>query len=87
MPVVEGDAEDLGDGGVPGALHVVDALRDEVEVEEFVRVGVVEEAVGGAPFVGEESVGFGGVDGKIFPLGEVGRCGLGEVCCGDGVVG
>jgi len=60
-------------------LHVIDAPRDDAEVEEFVRVDVVEEAVAGAPFVGEEGVLAGGVDGVVFPLGDViGGCG-GEV--------
>lgn len=50
---IERDAEDLRDGRVPGGLHVVDALGDDVEGQELVRVDVVEEAVGGAPLVGE----------------------------------
>ena len=56
MAVIERNAKDLRDGGVPGALHVVDTLRDKVEVEKFIGVGVVEEAVGRAPFVSEEGV-------------------------------
>ena len=78
VTVVERHAEDLTDGRVPGGLHVVDRLRDDVEGKEFVRVGVVEEAVGGAPFVGEDGVAARGVDGEVFPLREVRGCGRGE---------
>jgi hypothetical protein len=35
----------LADGGVEGALHVVDFLVDEVEVEELVGVEVVEKTL------------------------------------------
>jgi hypothetical protein len=52
MAIIERDTEELGDGGVPGGLHGVKGLRDEVEAEQDVRVGVVEEAVGGTPLVG-----------------------------------
>jgi len=41
---VERDGVLAGDVLVKGRLLVVDALRDEVQVEEFVRVDVVEEA-------------------------------------------
>lgn len=46
MSVIERHAEDLGNGGIPVRLHVVDALRDETEVEELIRVGVIEKPVG-----------------------------------------
>ena len=79
MSRVERDAEDLGDGRVPGALHVVDALGHDVQGEELVRVDVVQQAVRGAPFVGEQRVAAGRVDGVVFPLSDVGGGGGGEV--------
>jgi hypothetical protein len=39
---VERDAVGLCCGGVEGALHVIDGLRNEVEAEEAVCVKVVE---------------------------------------------
>ena len=76
---VERDAEDLRDGRVPGRLHVVDALGNDVETEELVRVDVVEQAVGGAPLVGEQRVSAGRVDGEVLPLLDVVGRGGGEV--------
>ena len=56
MPAVEWDAEDLTDGWIPVALHVVDPLGDDAEVEEFVGVDVVEKTVRGTPLVREKSM-------------------------------
>ena len=79
MPIIERDTEDLRDGRVVGALHVVEGLRDEGEVEEAIWVDVVEEAPGGAPFVAEECVRAGRVDGEVAPLVVVGGGGGGVV--------
>ena len=42
MSIVERDAEDLRDLGIPLALHVVDALRDQSQVQQLVREDVIE---------------------------------------------
>ena len=85
MAVIERDTEDLRNGGVVGALHVVEGLRNEGEVEESVWVDLVEEAPGGAPFVAQEGVRAGGVDGEVSPLVVVGG-GCGGVVLGVGGV-
>lgn len=88
---VERDAEELGDGRVPGGLHVEDARRHDVELEEAVRVDVVQEPVRGPPLVGEQRVSARRVDGEVLPLpdvvgrraGEVLRVGGGADDAGD----
>lgn len=85
VPAVQRDPELLADLWVPAALHVVQGLVDDAEVEEFVEVGVVEQAPGGAELVGEHGVAHARVDGVECPLLVVVGC-RGGVFCGAGGV-
>ena len=62
-------------------------LGDDAQVEEEVRVDVVEETPGGAVLVGEESMVLGGVDREVLPHGFVFDGGCGEIGGVGGVVG
>ena len=45
MPAIKWYAKDLADGGIVSRLHVKEGRRDEIEIEQYVGINVVEEAV------------------------------------------
>jgi hypothetical protein len=79
MASIKGNAI-LGDlGSIPGGLQVVHTLREEVELEKFVRVEVVCDAPRACASVVELQVSPAG-GSKLLPLGNVGSR---NVLCGD----
>jgi hypothetical protein len=53
MPIIEGYTEALRHTWEECRLRVIEGLWDDAEVEKFDGKDVVQEAPGGAPFVGE----------------------------------
>lgn len=45
MSVIEWYSKDLRDCGIPIRLHGIDAFRDDPKIQQFIRIGIVEEAV------------------------------------------
>jgi len=89
MSGIEGDAVGFGNSGVEGALHVVHALRDEVQGEFFVAVQVVEQTVGIVETVAESCVWWVGICGDAvdLPLVNVAVRDVGVIFPGCGVAG
>jgi hypothetical protein len=58
---------------IPTSLHIIDTLREQVELEKFIRVEVVCEPPRTSISVVEGQVSFVGM-GELLPLGNIG-CG------------